>query len=122
MICKTMVESSKSLLSNYSEFRYFDIKRSLNRVLLLFSKPYVELFNGRSSSNLVTAILPTVRRAVLPPTPDIVTYEFDWTGQIAGFRVEGEFSYDLSQSYEDGIVREENLESFDISFFAPDGS
>ena len=83
---------------------------------------YVELLNGRSGSNLVSDLLPTYRRTITPPTPDIVTYEFDWTGQIAGFSVEGEFSYDLSQSYEDGIVREEDLESFDISFFDPDGN
>ena len=85
---------------------------------------YVELLNGRSSSNLVSDLLPTYRRTITPPTPDIVTYEFEWTGQIAGFSVEGEFSYDLSQafSFEDGIVREENLESFNISFFDPDGN
>ena len=83
---------------------------------------YVELINGRSNTNLVSDLLPTYRRTITPPTPDIVTYEFDWTGQIAGFSVEGEFSYDLAQTYEDGIVREENLESFDISFFDPDGN
>ncbi|MEO0804574.1 MAG: calcium-binding protein, partial [Cyanobacteria bacterium J06642_2] len=40
---------------------------------------------------------------------DVVTYEFDWTGQIARFSVTGEFSYDASGDYEDGIVREEDL-------------
>lgn len=83
---------------------------------------YVELLNGRSSSNLVSDLLPTYRRTIQPPTPDIITYDFSWTGQIAGFSVEGEFSYDLNQSYEDGIVREENLESFDITFFDPAGN
>ncbi|MDB9527178.1 serine hydrolase [Oscillatoria sp. CS-180] len=83
---------------------------------------YVELLNGRSSSNLVSDLLPTYRRTIQPPTPDIVTYEFEWTGQIAEFRVAGEFSFDLNQSYLDGIVREEDLESFDVSFFDPDGN
>ncbi|MEO1621449.1 MAG: hypothetical protein AAFU53_10525, partial [Cyanobacteria bacterium J06632_3] len=85
---------------------------------------YVELLNGRSSSNLVSDLLPTYRRTIQPPTPDIITYEFDWTGQIAGFSVEGEFSYDAGQSFnfEEGIVREEDLESFDISFFDPEGN
>ncbi|MEL6383139.1 MAG: serine hydrolase domain-containing protein [Cyanobacteria bacterium J06626_18] len=83
---------------------------------------YVELLNGRSSSNLVSDLLPTYRRTIQPPTPDIVTYEFEWTGQIAEFSVEGEFSFDLSQTYVDGIVREEDLESFDIDFFDPDGN
>ncbi|MEM6352733.1 MAG: serine hydrolase [Cyanobacteria bacterium P01_D01_bin.14] len=82
---------------------------------------YVELLNGRSGTNLVSDLLPTYRRTIQPPTPDIVTYEFDWTGQIAEFSVEGEFSYDASAIPTDGIVREENLESFDISFFGPDG-
>ncbi|MEL7039727.1 MAG: serine hydrolase domain-containing protein [Cyanobacteria bacterium J06592_8] len=83
---------------------------------------YVELINGRSSSNLVSDLLPTYRRTITPPTPDIVTYQFEWTGQIAGFSVDGEFSYDISQTPADGIVREENLESFDINFFDPDGN
>ena len=83
---------------------------------------YVELINGRSGSNLVSDLLPTYRRTIQPPTPDIVTYEFEWTGQIAEFSFEGEFSFDLSESYTDGIVREEDLESFDISFFDPDGN
>ncbi|MEL6763481.1 MAG: serine hydrolase, partial [Cyanobacteria bacterium J06607_6] len=83
---------------------------------------YVELLNGRSSTNLVSDLLPTYRRTITPPTPDPVTYEFDWMGQIAGFSVAGEFSYDASQFFEDGIVREEDLISFDISFFDPDGT
>ncbi|MEM1367372.1 MAG: serine hydrolase [Cyanobacteria bacterium P01_H01_bin.15] len=83
---------------------------------------YVELLNGRSSSNLVSDIIPTYRRTITPPTPDFVTFQFDWTGQIAEFSVEGEFSYDLNSVPDDGIIREENLESFDISFFDPAGN
>ncbi|MEM8827925.1 MAG: hypothetical protein AAGE96_01040 [Cyanobacteria bacterium P01_G01_bin.19] len=52
----------------------------------------------------------------------VVTHEFSWTGQIAGFSVEGEFSYDAGQSYEAGIVREDDLLSLDVSFFDPDGN
>ncbi|MEO1763138.1 MAG: hypothetical protein AAFR83_14435 [Cyanobacteria bacterium J06629_18] len=52
----------------------------------------------------------------------ILNYEFSWTGQIAEFMVKGEFSYDAAQSYEAGIVREEDLLSFDVSFFDPDGN
>ncbi|MEM7579942.1 MAG: hypothetical protein AAF316_08820 [Cyanobacteria bacterium P01_A01_bin.80] len=54
--------------------------------------------------------------------PVIETFKFDWTGQIAEFGVEGEFSYDSNQSYEDGIIREEDLISFDISFLDPEGN
>ncbi|MBE9060910.1 calcium-binding protein [cf. Phormidesmis sp. LEGE 11477] len=50
------------------------------------------------------------------------TFTFDWTGQIAGASIAGNFSYDPSQTYEGGIVREENLTEFDVSFFAPDGT
>ncbi len=54
--------------------------------------------------------------------PLLAAFNFDWMGQIAGFNVNGEFSYDSNQSYEDGIVREEDLNSFDISFFDPNGN
>ncbi|MEL7225421.1 MAG: hypothetical protein AAGL17_11285, partial [Cyanobacteria bacterium J06576_12] len=83
---------------------------------------YVELLNGRSGTNLVSDLLPTYRRTIVPPTPDPITYEFDWKGQIAGFSVEGEFTYNASDKLVDGIVREENLDSFDISFFDPAGN
>ncbi|MEO0884636.1 MAG: serine hydrolase [Cyanobacteria bacterium J06648_10] len=83
---------------------------------------YVELLNGRSSSNLVSDLLPTYRRNIQPPTPDPITYEFEWTGQIAEFSVEGNFSYDANAPIEDGIGREENLTDFDISFFDPNGN
>ena len=49
-------------------------------------------------------------------------FNFEWTGQIAGFSAEGQFSYDEDESIEDGIVREENLTSFDISFYDPEGN
>lgn len=83
---------------------------------------YVELINGRSDTNLVSDLLPTYRRTISPSTPDPITYEFTWEGQIAGFSVEGEFTYDASDTLVDGIVREENLDSFDISFFDPAGN
>ncbi|MDY7019736.1 MAG: PEP-CTERM sorting domain-containing protein [Cyanobacteriota bacterium] len=51
-----------------------------------------------------------------------ITYRLDWTGQTLGYSAEGFFSYDETQSYEDRIVREENLDSFDISFFDPGGN
>ncbi|EDX83341.1 type I secretion target GGXGXDXXX repeat protein domain protein [Synechococcus sp. PCC 7335] len=57
-----------------------------------------------------------------PDIPEIATFAFDWTGQIAGFSVQGTFQYDSSLSYTDGIVEEEDLLDFDISFFDPDGN
>ena len=49
-------------------------------------------------------------------------FNFEWTGQIAGFSADGQFSYNEDGSLEDGIVREEKLTSFDISFYDPEGN
>ena len=54
--------------------------------------------------------------------PEIAVFEFAAQGQIAGWQAEGEFSYDASQVDAEGIVREEDLLSFDISFFDPEGN
>lgn len=51
-----------------------------------------------------------------------VTFRTDWTGQILGYRAEGAFSYDQTQSYTDSIVRRDDLTDFDISFFDPDNN
>ncbi len=51
-----------------------------------------------------------------------VMYEFHWTGQIAGFSVKGRFSYDETKVDDTSIVREEDLLSFDVSFYDPDGN
>lgn len=53
---------------------------------------------------------------------EAIAFNFDWTGQIAGFRVSGSFGYDETQSYLDGIVRTDDLDFLNISFFAPDGT
>ncbi len=51
-----------------------------------------------------------------------VTFQLSWTGQILGYRAEGSFSYDETKDYDNGIVRKDNLESFDIAFFDPEGN
>ncbi|MGD1936250.1 MAG: PEP-CTERM sorting domain-containing protein [Cyanophyceae cyanobacterium] len=51
-----------------------------------------------------------------------IEFDFDWSGQIAGFSVEGSFGYDETQSYTDGIVRTDDLDFLNIFFFAPDGT
>lgn len=51
-----------------------------------------------------------------------VTFKLSWTGQILGYRAEGSFSYDETKDYENGIVRKDDLESFDIAFFDPEGN
>ncbi|MEM0980845.1 MAG: PEP-CTERM sorting domain-containing protein [Cyanobacteria bacterium P01_H01_bin.58] len=63
-----------------------------------------------------------VLSAVIPARAEAITFNFNWTGQIAGFGVSGSFGYDETQSYLDGIVRTDDLDFLDISFFAPDGT
>jgi hypothetical protein len=54
------------------------------------------------------------------PAAEIVE-EFRWRGQIAGFGVQGRFSYDEAKVDANGVIRND-FTSFDVSFFAPDGS
>ena len=49
------------------------------------------------------------------------SYSFSWTGQVAGTRVEGRFSYDHAKVDASGIVRKDALSAFEVSFFGPDG-
>ena len=50
------------------------------------------------------------------------TFRLSWTGQILGYSAEGRFRYDDTQTFEDGIVRGDDLEAFDIAFFDPQGN
>jgi len=59
---------------------------------------------------------------VIPARAEAIEFNFDWTGQIAGFQVSGAFGYDDTQSYSNGIVRTNDLDFLDISFSAPDGT
>lgn len=59
---------------------------------------------------------------VNPHDVQAITFKFDWTGQIAGWRVSGLFGYDETQSYADGIVRTGDLDFLHVSFFKPDGT
>ena len=51
-----------------------------------------------------------------------VTFRLDWTGQTEGYTADGTFSYDETQIPSNGIVREDNLETFEIAFFTPEGN
>ncbi|MEL7038802.1 MAG: PEP-CTERM sorting domain-containing protein [Cyanobacteria bacterium J06592_8] len=50
------------------------------------------------------------------------TFDISWTGQILGYSAEGRFRYDDAQTDENGIVRGEDLEAFDIAFYDPQGN
>ncbi|TVR57368.1 MAG: hypothetical protein EA420_19135 [Candidatus Competibacteraceae bacterium] len=52
----------------------------------------------------------------------VAAFEFFWVGQFAGFMVNGRFSYNEKDVPENGIVREENLLSLDVSFYDPQGN
>ncbi|MEO1353578.1 MAG: PEP-CTERM sorting domain-containing protein [Cyanobacteria bacterium J06635_15] len=58
----------------------------------------------------------------VPARAEAIAFNFDWTGQIAGFQVSGDFGYDETQSYLGDIVRTDDLDFLNISFFAPDGT
>lgn len=76
-------------------------------------------------------MLPTLKKGLfiglalslaIPARAEAIEFNFDWTGQIAGFGVSGSFGYDEIQSYTGGIVRTDDLDFLNISFFAPDGT
>ncbi|MDJ0597713.1 MAG: PEP-CTERM sorting domain-containing protein [Crocosphaera sp.] len=53
---------------------------------------------------------------------EAVTFNLHWTGQTLGYQLKGSFSYDENQVNNDGIVRKEDLTSFDVAFIDPDGN
>ncbi|MGB3404386.1 MAG: hypothetical protein WBA77_17005 [Microcoleaceae cyanobacterium] len=74
-------------------------------------------------SRLLTASIVCLSYGLISPnSAEAVTFDLSWTGQTAGYSANGSFSYDETQNYADGIVRKQDLESFDISFFDPDGN
>ncbi|MEM9008171.1 MAG: PEP-CTERM sorting domain-containing protein [Cyanobacteria bacterium P01_F01_bin.86] len=58
----------------------------------------------------------------IPAHAEAIEFNFDWTGQVAGFQMSGSFGYDETQSYVDGIVRTDDLDFLNVSFFTPDGT
>ncbi|WP_413160547.1 hypothetical protein ACL6C3_18715 [Capilliphycus salinus ALCB114379] len=50
------------------------------------------------------------------------TFRLSWTGQVLGYQAEGLFSYNETQVDESGIVRRDDLESFNIAFYDPEGN
>ncbi|NES87793.1 MULTISPECIES: PEP-CTERM sorting domain-containing protein [Okeania] len=80
------------------------------------------MFNFRQS--ITVSVFGVVTSLVfLADSPaQAVTFQLSWTGQILGYRAEGSFSYDETKDYDNGIVRKDDLESFDIAFFDPEGN
>jgi len=52
---------------------------------------------------------------------EMMTWEFMWRGQIAGFMVRGKFCYCKEDIPANGVVREDNLQKLDVSFYDPVG-
>lgn len=73
-------------------------------------------------SSIAPAAATAITMLASPAAKAITTHQFDWEGQIAGFRVEGVFSYDETMPLADGIVRKDDLLSFDVSFIDPSGN
>ncbi|HAC66147.1 MAG TPA: PEP-CTERM sorting domain-containing protein [Cyanothece sp. UBA12306] len=53
---------------------------------------------------------------------EAITFNLHWTGQTLGYQLKGSFSYNENQVNGDGIVRQEDLTSFDIAFIDPNGN
>lgn len=54
------------------------------------------------------------------PAASAATFlKFNWEGQVAGFGVEGTFSYDETSVPTDGVIRKDDLLTFDVSFYDP---
>lgn len=49
-------------------------------------------------------------------------YEIYWSGQFAGFIVNGRFSYNARAVPANGILREQDLLALDVSFYDPEGN
>ena len=67
-------------------------------------------------------ILASVAAATAAAASSVVTHDFFWRGQFAGFIVSGQFSYDQADIPPNGIIREEHLLALDVSFFDPQGA
>ncbi|MEM7079779.1 MAG: hypothetical protein AAF513_14245 [Pseudomonadota bacterium] len=83
---------------------------------------------NRGSTKLI-GLLSLVAMTVLPGSAlarnnycAIATYDFHWSGQIAGFIVNGSFSYNKNEVPANGIVREEQLYGLDVRFYDPQGN
>ena len=59
---------------------------------------------------------------VTPSSAEAITFNLDWTGQTLGYQLQGSFSYDETQVNGDGIVRKDDLTSFDLAFIDPNGN
>lgn len=70
--------------------------------------------------SIIHASALAVAMILVSPTANAATFlNFKWEGQVAGFGVEGRFSYDDTNVPADGIIRKDNLLSFDVSFYDP---
>ncbi|MEL6385594.1 MAG: PEP-CTERM sorting domain-containing protein [Cyanobacteria bacterium J06626_18] len=49
------------------------------------------------------------------------TFDLNWTGQTLGYTAEGRFSFDDASIPGDGIIRADDITTFDIAFFTPEG-
>lgn len=59
---------------------------------------------------------------VAATSAEAITLNLQWTGQTLGYQLKGSFSYDETQVNGDGIVRKDDLTSFDVAFIDPDGN
>ena len=86
--------------------------------MLSLGKSIIALAHKKGGAIAVGTVLSL---CILTPA-QAATFRISWTGQILGYSAEGQFSYDDTQTYENGIVRGDDFEAFDIAFFDPQGN
>ena len=72
------------------------------------------------SSRLAVAALTTALLATSASQSHAAVYDLSWTGQFAGFSLDGRFAYDTPSA--DGVVRKDDFTRFDFSLQDADGN
>ena len=72
------------------------------------------------SSRFAVAALTTALLATSASQSHAAVYDLSWTGQFAGFSLDGRFAYDMPSG--DGVVRKDDFTRFDFSLQDADGN
>lgn len=75
-----------------------------------------------ATKTIVTAAVAALSISSSMATAAMKHYDFHWSGQVAGFSVMGSFSFDDANADANGLIDKNDLASFDVSFYDPNGS
>jgi len=74
-----------------------------------------------SSFKLISAIASATTALTFSLPAVSATFDLNWQGQTLGYQAKGQFSYEDNAVPTDGIIRTDDLDTFDIAFFTPEG-